>query len=183
MDVRSADRVVVGVVGKPFGVGGAAYVRPDPDVAHDFAPGTEYETTDTTLRVAARHDHGARMILRFEGVTTRDSAEALRGTVLYADRASVALDEDTWWADDVVGCEVVDPEGAVVGVVERLADGPAHDYLVVARPDAGVVWVPAVSELVRIEADRVIVTPVPGLLDPDEAEPATASPDVAGTEE
>ena len=173
-------QVIVGVVGKPFGVAGACYVRPDPDVAHDFEPGTAYTTAAGELRVAGRHDHGNRLILTFEGVTSRDAAEGLRGVVLSADRDDVALDEDAWWAEDVVGSEVVDADGAVVGVVEGLADGPAHDYLVVARPDAGSVLVPAVAELVRIEAGRVVVTPVPGLLDPEEAEAAGGAPPGAG---
>lgn len=179
MPARSDDEVVVGVVGKPFGVSGAVYVRPDPDIAHDFAPGTRYDVGDRVLEVADCADHGRRTLVRFVGIDDREAAERVRGAVLRVDRGAVAVEEDTWWAGDVVGAPVVDERGQAVGVVESLADGPAHDYLVVRLADAPPasdpstrsreVWVPAVAELVRIEADHVVVTDVPGLLDPDEA--------------
>lgn len=171
--------VTVGVLGKPFGVGGACYVRPDPDVEHEFAPGTRYEVGDREIEVASRHDHGSRVVLTFVGVNTRDGAEELRGAVLRVDRSHVALDDESLWADDVVGAEVFDDAGDLVGVVEGLADGPAHDYLVVARPDAGLVWIPAVDDLITIEAGKVCVSPIPGLLDPDQAQ--TAAPRRSGT--
>ena len=179
MPARSDDEVVVGVVGKPVGVSGAVYVRPDPDIAHDFPPGTRYDVGDRMLEVADCADHGRRTLVRFVGIDDREAAERVRGSVLRVDRGAVAVEEDTWWAGDVVGAPVVDERGQAVGVVESLADGPAHDYLVVRLADAPPasdastrsrqVLVPAVAELVRNEADHVVVTDVPGLLDPDEA--------------
>lgn len=157
--------MVVGVVGKPFGVRGEVYVRPDPDLDHDFAPGTTYETVTGPLVVAWTHVHGTRRLLRFEGVEDRDGAEALRGTALRLPRSDVPLEDDAFWTDEVLGREVTDEAGEVLGVLEAVADGTAHDYFVIARPDGGEVLVPAVAELVRVEADRIVVTVVPGLLD------------------
>ena len=167
-----ADRVVVGIVGKPFGVRGACYVRPDPDLSYDFAPGSVLWTSAGWLTVAARHDHGARMVLTFEGAADRGAAEALRGTVLHTDRDAVDLEDDAWWAEDVLGARVVDGAGTVLGTGTALADGPAHDYLVVTRPDGREALVPAVEELVSITPGTVVVATVPGLLDPAEAEEA-----------
>lgn len=174
------DRVVdVGVVGKPFGVSGACYVRPVADIEHDFARGTRYATPAGDLVIAHRHDHGDRMVVTFDGVTTRDGAEQLRGVVLRIEASAVELDTESLWADEVVGLEVTDGDGNVLGVVEDLADGPAHDYVIVARPDAAPVWLPAVDALMRIDEgerpgdpSRVVVTPLPGLFEPDEAEAA-----------
>ena len=171
----AAGRVVVGIVGKPFGLRGACYVRPDPDVDHGFDPGTRYDVAGRTgarqLEVADRADHGSRLVLRFAGVEDRTGAEELRGAVLAVDRSDIDLDGEWLWADDVLGAEVVDDAGRIVGVVEAVEDGPAHDYLVVARPDATAVWIPAVAELVTVSADRVVVTALPGLLDPEVADP------------
>lgn len=187
-DPHTGPLVVVGVVGKPFGVSGACYVRPDPDVEHDFAQGTRYATTGTNLVVAHRHDHGSRMILQFVDVVTREDAEALRGTVLRVDVSQVRLWPDALWAHEVIGADVVDGDGNVLGTVERLTDGPAHDYLVVARPDGGPVWIPAVDELMSIEPagragagtrGRVVVSRLPGLFDPDAADVAGTGDDVA----
>lgn len=161
--------VVVGAIGKPFGLAGAVYVHPDPDIDHDFAPGTTYALEGgRTLTLRSAHEHGNRRTLQFEEVTDRDAAEALRGTVLAVPREAVELDEDAFWSSDLIGRDVVDDSGAVVGIVEGSLDGPAHDYLVVARPDGGEVLIPVVEHLLEVGADQVVVHAIPGLLDPDE---------------
>ncbi len=157
---------MVGVVGKPFGVSGEVYVRPDPDLEHDFPPGTTYRLPDgEQLVVADSRVHGNRQLVRFEGVEDRTAAEALRGAVLTLPREDVELDEEAVWAADLVGRDVLDPDGGLLGTVEGFLDGPAHDYLVVARPDGGEVLVPLVEELVDLDGPAVVVRAIPGLLD------------------
>lgn len=158
--------VVVGVIGKPFGVHGEVYVRPDPDLMHDFDPGTGYLLEDGRhLVVSDTRIHGNRRLVSFEAVDDREGAEALRGTVLRVPREQVELEEGAVWAADLIGREVRDPDGAVVGVVEGFLDGPAHDYLVIARPDGGEALIPLVGDLVDLGEDAVVIQPVPGLLD------------------
>lgn len=175
-----ADLVRVGVVGKPFGVRGACYVRPDPDVVHEFAPGRRYRAAGPwtgDLEIASWHLHGRRTVATFVGVSSRAEAERLRGAVLAVARHDVDLPEEALWADEVTGARVVTVDGAPLGRVTALADGPAHDYLVVSLDGGGEVLVPAVAELVTIESGtdadvRVVVEPLPGLLDPSLAEDA-----------
>lgn len=163
-----SDRVVVGVVGKPVGLRGEVYVRPDPDVEHEFPIGHTYQTSGRTLTVAATREHAGRLVVRFAEASDRDAAETLRGLVLTVERAEVTLAEDALWAADVLGAEVVDQVGELVGVVEGLLDGPAHDYLVVARTDGGEVLVPAVADLIEVRAGQVVIQAIPGLLDAPE---------------
>jgi 16S rRNA processing protein RimM len=166
----TADRVVVGAVGKPFGVRGDVYVHPDPDLDHDFPAGQVYETDRGTLRCAASRLHSGRRVVRFEQASDREAAEALRGTVLTVPRDEVPLEEGAFWVSDLEGAEVVDPNGDVVGVVEAVQDGLAHDLLVVARPDGGEVLIPVVDEFVEVTEDGIVVRPIPGLLDLSEAD-------------
>jgi len=159
--------VLVGVIGKPFGLHGEVYVRPDPDVSHTLTPGTVYTSPgDHRLTLVAVREHADRLLVRFDGVTDRTGAERLRGVQLHVPRDVVAADADTFWTDDLLGREVVDADGVVVGVVGAVADGPAHDYLIVARTDGGEVMVPAVGDLLDITDEQVVVQPLPGLLDP-----------------
>jgi 16S rRNA processing protein RimM len=154
------------VVGKPFGVRGHVYVRPDPDFGGEFEPEATYDTGDgRTLVVAEGRLHSGRRVVRFDGVTDRVGAEALRGTVLHRNRAEIPLEEGAFWVRDLVGREVVDDAGDLVGVVEAVEDGAAHDYLVVARPDGGEVLIPAVDGILDVSGGRVVVHPIPGLLD------------------
>lgn len=158
--------VVVGVVGKPVGLRGEVYVRPDPDVGDDFARGRSYASSrGGQLTVASSRVHAGKQVVHFDGVATRAAAEALRGVELRLSRAAVGLDEDAFWTSDLLGREVVDDGGALVGVLEATVDGAAHDYLVVARPDGGEILVPAVAELVEVGDERIVVHAIPGLLD------------------
>lgn len=166
--------IVAGAVGKPFGIHGEVYVFPDPDIGDPFRVGNRYlvlrdESSIGELRVASSRDHRGRRIVRFEHVTDRDSAEALRGTVLGLRRSETTLRSDAVWTVDLLGREVVDDDGAIVGIVEGALDGTAHDFLVVARPDGGELLIPAVIELVDIDADPIVLHTIPGLIDDEDA--------------
>lgn len=160
--------IVVGRVGKPFGLQGEVYVHVDPDL--DLEPGEECHRPDgAPLLVEALRSHKGRTVVAFEGVEGRDAAEALRGTLLTRPRTDVGIAEDMIWVADLIGRQVVDDHGELVGVVERILDGPAHDYLVLARPDGGEALIPMVDELLDWSVDPVVVTPPDGLLDPGKA--------------
>jgi 16S rRNA processing protein RimM len=171
MDLTGSDGdvVIVGRIGKPFGNRGEVYVFSDPDLAESFEPGTSYGTASGPLTVATSHVHADRLIIAFEGVDGRDGAEAVRGRILTRPRAEVGLEAGVVWVADLVGRQVTDADGGLVGVVERVVDGHAHDYLVVARPDGGEAMLPMVDELLDWSGDPVVVQAMPGLLDPDEA--------------
>jgi len=167
-------RVAVGVVRRPFGLRGAVFVHPDPDVPEDFAPGTVFATARGPLTVAETLDHRGMRVVTFAGVGDRDAAAGLRDLVLERDASADDLDTDdaeAYWTDQVVGLPVTDPAGARLGTVDGLLDGTAHDYLAVRTPDGREVLVPAVAALVEVARDRVVVQPLPGLFD-DAAEDA-----------
>jgi 16S rRNA processing protein RimM len=161
--------VAVGVVRRAFGLGGEVFVHPDPDLAEDFPVGRRYRVTGppgpAELTVADSWVHRGLQVVRFEEVTDRDGAAALREAVLWRAADPDDLDEDAFWAGELVGLPVVDGDGNPLGTVDALLDGTAHDYLVV-----GEVLVPAVADIVTVEPDRVVVRPPPGLFDPDAAE-------------
>ncbi|MEX0659660.1 MAG: ribosome maturation factor RimM [Egibacteraceae bacterium] len=156
--------VAVGVVGKPLGLRGEVYVLADPDLGVEFAPRATFRAGADTLTVATSRLHGNRRVLRFDGVETREAAEALRGRVLTAARDDLDLEPDAFWADELIGLPVVTAAGAQVGTVTGVADGAAHDYLVVADGHGQELLIPAVDQLVDVTPERIVVAPVPGLL-------------------
>lgn len=162
--------VAVGVVGKPLGLRGEVYVLADPDLGVEFAPGATFRAGPHTVTVATSRLHGNRRVVRFDGVETREAAEALRGLVLTAAREDLDLASDAFWADELIGLPVLTAAGAPVGTVTGVADGAAHDYLVVADEDGQELLIPAVDQLVDVTTERIVVQPVPGLLgEPDDS--------------
>jgi 16S rRNA processing protein RimM len=109
------------------------------------------------------------LLVRFAEIGDRSGAEALKGTSFTIDPAERRdLDDDEFWVEDLVGCDVVDRDGAPIGVVESVEFGAAQDRLVV-RTEAGRFEVPFVDAIVPevdLEGRTVVVTPPQGLLSP-----------------
>ena len=102
------------------------------------------------------------MLVYFEGVADRTAAEALQGVELTAAPLGddVELDDDELWVHEVVGAEVRDRAGAVVGRVVSVEANPAHDLLVL---DGGAL-VPMVF-VVEQRDGVVVIDPPDGLFD------------------
>ncbi len=120
-----------------------------------------------TLVVERARPHGNRFLVKFEGVDTREEAEAVKGTLFVPAEYARDLEEGEYWERDVVGCEVVTSDGASVGTVTAVNPGPAQDLLEIETP-RGLRLVPFVSEIVtNVDpgARRVVVDPPEGLLE------------------
>ena len=100
-------------------------------------------------RLAGRPD---KPIVRLDGCTTREHAEALRGLPLEV--PPEPLEEGEYWARDLEGCLVVD--GArEVGVVARMVALPSCEAL-----EVGDLLIPMVRDAIRsidLEARRIDV--------------------------
>lgn len=173
-------RVVVGRIGRAHGVRGevGVEVRTDePD--RRFASGTALAVDDSgrTLVVRSARPHAGRLLVTFEGVDDRTRAEALRGCLLTADvePAERPDDPEEYYDHQLAGLSVRTPSGEPVGAVTEVLHLPAQDALAVRTEEGREVLVPFVAALVPsvdVDAGVVVVEDVPGLLDPDAAEPA-----------
>jgi 16S rRNA processing protein RimM len=165
---RPPDALLAGEVGKPHGLDGEVYVIPISDDPARFDTGSAliHETAGPVV-VAGSRRHRNRLLVKFEGVTTRSGAEGLRGSLFVAADQLRELQVGEYWQHEVTGCRVVDRAGNLVGTVARVIPGAAQDLLAVAT-DRGERLVPVVSAIV-VEVDvagrRVVIDPPPGLLD------------------
>ena len=126
--------VCVGAIAGAFGVGGEARIKSfcaEPRAIADYGPLVTEDGGRFTLRITREVKGG--FAARLSGVATREAAEALRGTRLYAPRDRLpALAEDEFYHADLIGLEVVDTGGAVLGRVRAIHDFGAGDVIEVA---------------------------------------------------
>jgi 16S rRNA processing protein RimM len=122
------------------------------------------------LRIRSLRRHQGRPLVAFEGVDDANAAQALVGATLVVDRAAVRLARGEYFDDDLVGCALVDADGAVLGTVRAVEHYPAQDVLLVGR--AIVPLVRAFVKRIDVAGKRIVVELPPGLLDPNEAEEA-----------
>nr|WP_300146464.1 ribosome maturation factor RimM [Propionicimonas sp.] len=163
-----AEQVIVGTVGRAHGLRGEVTVRPRTDSVGDrFAVGAAVVAGGRTLTVAAQSWQQGRLVVRFAGVADRTAAEALRGLDLWADGVEEPTDADEYHDTALIGLAAVDPSGRPLGEVAAVQHHPAQDLLVVRTP-AGERLVPFVATLVPevdVAAGRVVIDPIPGLLE------------------
>lgn len=106
------------------------------------------------------------VLMDLEGVDSEEKANALRGTVLYAAREDLPLEEGDHFIVDLLGLEVRDADsGERLGVLFDINTRGARDLYIV-RTETGDHMVPAVPEFVtRIDEDAIYIRTIPGLLD------------------
>lgn len=170
--------VVVGRIGRPHGLRGEVTVQvitDDPDSR--FAAGAVLGTDPAgrgPLTVAGMRRSGPVLVIGFEGIADRDAAEALRGTSLTLDAATLPVPDDPeeFYDHQLVGLSVVDRAGTVLGTVAEVWHPPAAPVLAVTRPDGSQELVPFVSAIVPtvdLAGGRLVVDPPDGMF----AEPST----------
>ena len=129
-------------------------------VSERIAPGTELITERGVLIVKAGAKHQQRYIVSFEGTTTREQAEALRGLVLSAPGLE---DDEAIWIDELFNAEVFDQDGILRGKVKEVEENPASDILIL---DTG--FLVPLTFVVEVEANTRIDIEAPKGLFEDE---------------
>jgi 16S rRNA processing protein RimM len=171
--------VVVGRVGKPHGLRGEVTVEvrtDEPD--RRFAVGTSVRAERpggsaapwSALTVAATRWHQTTLLVRFEELSDRTTAEAARGLLLHADVSTDESPEDPeeFYDHQLVGLAAVDVDGRALGEVGAVLHG-AQDLLQIRTPDGRDALVPFVAALVPevdLPGGRVVVADRPGLVTP-----------------
>jgi 16S rRNA processing protein RimM len=155
--------IVVGRVLKPHGVRGwvkvASYTEP-PDNLAAYRPwllanGSTWEAVEVDQIQAQPKG----FLVRLDGCEDRDAAERLSGREIAVPRACLpAADPDEAYWFDLIGLDVVTPDGEALGRVERILETGANDVLVV-RSEARERLVPFIDGVVRevdLEAGRLV---------------------------
>ena len=169
-------QLAVGRIGRAHGISGevAVEVRTD-DPDRRFADGAVLVSDPPErgpLTVVAARWHSGRLLVRFDRLTDRTAAEALRGTMLLVDvdEHDRPADPDEFYDHQLIGLAVFTDGGEAVGTVTDVLHLPAQDVLAIERKDGAEVLVPFVAELVPevdVDGGRLTVVPRPGLLDPE----------------
>jgi 16S rRNA processing protein RimM len=118
----------VAQVVKPHGLRGDVIVTLSTNRTERLAPGSVLSTGEgRPMTVVHSAPHGNRFLVSFDGLSRLEDAEALRGTELFA---APLTDPNELWVHELIGAEVVDAGGAVLGTVESVQENPASDLLV-----------------------------------------------------
>lgn len=133
----TAGRVCVGAIAGAFGVHGEVRLKSFcavPEAIADYGP-LWSEDGKRQFIVTLDRPINTGFAARIEGVRSKEDADALRGVRLFADRDALpALPDDEYYHADLIGLEVRDPGGALLGRVKAVLNHGAGDILEVAVP-------------------------------------------------
>lgn len=164
------DLVCVGAVAGAFGVRGEVRLKSftaEAEAIADYAPlMTEDGTRQFDVRVTRPIKNG--LAARLSGITTKEEADALKGLRLFVPRDRLPdLSEDEFYHADLIGLEVRDTGGTVLGRVKSVQNHGATDLLEIHGPGLkATVLLPFTREAVPtvdIEAGRLIADPPEGI--------------------
>jgi 16S rRNA processing protein RimM len=143
-------RVRIGTVGKPHGLDGAFLVEGASDDARWWTTGARLLADGEPVEVVAHRRASGRPVVKLD-------REVERGTALEVEREQLPpTDADEYYAFQLVGLEVVEESGRVLGTVKAVEPGVANDVLALGDD----VRLPMVEDCIRrvdLEAGRITV--------------------------
>ena len=168
--------IQMAVIGAAHGIRGELRVKTftgDPLALGDYGPlyssdGRAFEITD--IRPA-----NTVVVVRFKGVNDRDAAEKLNGVELFIDRSALPDDgdEDDYYQADLIGLQVRDQTGAILGKVTAVQNFGGGDILEITHSGRKGVLIPftrAAAPEVDIAAGFVRIDAVAAGLVEDEGD-------------
>ena len=182
------DYVVIGEITKPQGVNGELKVYPLTDWPERFAELTtvylSFPKKESDKRVVSSilekverkkvlledvRLHSGGVYLKIQGVDSRSLAEALRGSIIEVPRDDAyKLPDNSYYIFQIVGLKVCLENGEVIGEVSDVLCTGGNDVYVVKNEKGQEFLIPAIKDIVRevdISGGRLVIRPIPGLLD------------------
>ncbi len=167
------ERVIVGRIGRAHGIRGdvSIEVRTDePELR--FAAGTPLiagTPADRILWVSDARWHSGRLLVAFQDINDRTSAEQLTGSLLEAEVDAAARPDapDEFYDRHLIGLRVQLADGTEIGEIREVLHLAGHDTLNVERLDGTELLVPFVQQIVSsvdLDLGVAILDPPIGLL-------------------
>jgi 16S rRNA processing protein RimM len=134
------DLVLVGYVSGAYGIHGWVRVKPysaDADALLNVRTWWLDKPELRDVEMLQSKVHSGDVVAQLVGVSSRNAAEALKGTTVQIPRSHFpALEKDEFYWIDLIGSEVENLQGETLGQVSDLMDNGAHPILRITRKPA-----------------------------------------------
>ena len=168
--MNQPDLICVGAIAGSYGVAGEVRLKSfcaDPEAIASYGPlVTEDGSRSFTVKLTRPVANG--LGARLTGIATKEQADALKGTSLYAPRSKLpVLPDDEYYHTDLIGLAAYDTGGGQIGLVQAIHNHGAGDLLEIAGPGLKqsllIPFTMAVVPLVDIASKRIIIDLPEGL--------------------
>lgn len=166
------DKICVGAIAGAYGVNGEVRLKSftaEPTAMADYGPlSSEDGQKEFSITLTRPIKNG--FAGRVSGVKTKEQADALKGVKLFVDRSKLPdLPDDEYYHSDLIGVEVFDTGGELLGRVKAVMNHGAADLLEIHGPGLKItILLPFTLEVVPtvdLKAGKIVTDPPEGLLD------------------
>jgi len=100
--------------------------------------------------------HSGTLLAKLDGIESPEQAQKFKGRAVEIPRPEAG--EGRYFWDDLVGLEVVNAQGEILGVVKRMFSNGAHDVMELqGERERLLPWVPPVVKKVDLQGKRIDV--------------------------
>lgn len=161
-------RILLGKIAAAHGIKGlvkVSFYGEDPALLESGSLYTA-ETGDSSVGISLKNPMGKFYLAEVEGCTSRNDAEALRGTELYIDRDRLPEieEEGTFYYEDLMGLQALNKGGTEIGRVHAVHNFGAGDLLEIKPLSGETYLVPFTDEYVPAVTDTDVTIDYPDAL-------------------
>ncbi len=129
-------RIPVGRIAGPYGIKGwlkiVSYTRPPENILRYSPWQLQQGNREQVFKVRDGKKHGKGLVALLEGISSRGEAEQLKSMEILIERSQLhALLADEYYQHDLLGKQVINRQGTVLGTVKEFLDTGANEVLVV----------------------------------------------------
>ena len=170
--IEPSDQISVGRISKPHGLRGEVEVVPLTDFPQRFQAGEKFIINPPLpdmeeLTIETTRNKNKKLVVSFFGISDRTAAENACGRDLMISAEDLAdLPADVFFHHDLIGLMVETVEGRKLGEIKEVMTGTANDIYVVGGDHEYLI--PAIGDVIEkidIEAGKMTIRPLPGLLE------------------
>lgn len=121
------------------------------------------------LNITEMRIHKFQVLLKIEGVNSKNSAEMLRGKLVYAYKKDIPIEDGRYFIEDLKGCMVFDSEKSIVfGKLKDVLNTGANDIYVIEDASKKEYLVPIIDGTVKeidVDNQEILIDPIRGIFD------------------
>ena len=162
----------IGQIVNTFGIKGMVKVKPFTDDIEQFEKLKKiYVKTKNSKKeyeIEQVKYHKNLVLIKFKGINKIEEAEILKGNYLIRDRENEEpLEEGTYYIVDLLGLEVFEEDGNLLGNVEDIYNTGSNDIYVVKNELGKQILLPAIADVIKkidLENRKITVHLIKGLI-------------------
>ena len=153
-------RIALAAVAGAHGVKGEVRLKLFSESADSLSRHQKAYLGSVERRLLSIRNSGKTAVARFEGVSDRSSAEALRGSLVEVDHSALPpLEEGEYYHADLIGLPAVDAQGTAVGTVVGVENFGAGDLLEIEGTSGKRSLIPFSDGIADIVEGRIVLDP------------------------